>query len=511
MRVTSRAPTSPVLPAIALRAAVRAALLGFAASLPGFLLPGPAARAAEAVWPQFRGPGGRGLAAGAGALPAEIGPDTNVVWKTALPPGHSSPVIGGDRIYLTAADGEKLLTLALERASGKVLWKAEAEHEELEEIHTIGSHAQSSPATDGERMVSFFGSSGLLCYAPDGRLLWRRAMGPFKNNFGAASSPVIAGDLVLLNQDHDTDSFLMALEKRTGKTVWKTDRSEFPRGFSTPAIWEAGGRKQVVVTGTLRAVGYDLESGKEVWTVRGLCRIANVTPIVGSDGILYLAGWSPGADPGERIEAEPWTEQLAALDKDRSGTLERTEVPEGDLERRFNQIDRDKSGSITRAEYEDMARVFHTAQNAVLAVKPGGEGDITDTHVLWRRTRLVPYVPSPLLHDGLLFTVKDGGIVSAIDARTGEATKEGRVSGGASYYSSPVLGDGKLYLLSQRGELSVVSARAEWEEIASARFGEEAYATPAIVDGRIYLRTAGHLYCFASPAGEEPRTRTGSR
>src|SRR5262249_18771052 len=158
----------------------------------------------------------------------------------------------------------------------------------------------STPAADAERVVSFFGSYGLLCYDRSGKLLWQRPMGPFKNDFGAGSSPVLAGDWILLCQDHDQGSFLAAIDKRTGATVWKTDRPDFLRGYCTPVLWESGGRKQVVVAGTLRVAGYDLASGKEVWTVRGISRTVCMTPVVGDDGTLYVAGWSAGGDADAR-------------------------------------------------------------------------------------------------------------------------------------------------------------------------------------------------------------------
>ena len=153
-------------------------------------------------------------------------------------------------------------------------------------------------------------------------------------------------------------------------------------------------------------------------------------------------------------------------------------------------------GEITRREYENMRQVFHTARNVMLSIDPTGKGDVTQTHVRWRQKRHVPYVPTPLFYRGYVYAVRNGGILPSLDAATGELVKKARVSGLANYYASPVAGDGKIYLLSQRGELSVVSAEPEWRELASARFEEEAYATPAISRGRIYLRTHGHLYCF---------------
>ncbi|MYC82613.1 MAG: PQQ-binding-like beta-propeller repeat protein [Acidobacteria bacterium] len=450
-------------------------------------------------WPQFRGPNASGVASGSQKLPASIGPDRNLLWKVPLPPGHSSPVVHGDRVFVTAVEDESLLTLGLHRDTGEVLWRAEAEYGKLEEIHRDGSHAQSSPATDGQRVVSFFGSGGLFCYDRNGQLLWRRPMGPFKNGFGAASSPIIVGDRVVLNQDHDVDSFLMALDKGSGKTLWKTGRPEFPRGFSTPVSLEVNGKIQIVVSGTLRIAAYNPDTGKELWTVRGLSRIVNTTPIVGEEGVVFSATWSPGAEPGEREKLQSFPEVAGQFDGNRNGRLELEELPEGSLKARFNQFDRDKDDQLTRAEYEGMKRIFETVENVALAIRPGGTGDVTKSHVLWRQNRYLPYVPSPIHYRGYLFWVKRGGIVASLDPETGKTLKVGRVAGQSRYFSSPVAGDGKIYLLSERGELSVISAEPQWRQLSQADFQEEAYATPAISGGRIYLRTAGHLYCFGLP------------
>ncbi len=448
------------------------------------------------TWLQFRGPNAAGRMDSGQRLPDELGPDQNVIWKTPLPPGHSSPIVTEDRVFVTGVRNGKLVTIGLDRKTGKPLWERVAPHEKLEEIHTIGSHAQSSPVSDGDIVISFFGSAGLFCYDKDGEPLWEERMGPFSNTFGAASSPILSGDYVILNQDHDIDSALMIFRKDNGELVKRIDRSEFPRGYSTPIIWEQNGQKQIVVSGTLRVVGYDLGSGEEIWTVRGLARISNTTPVVGPDGVLYLAVWSPGGDTEGRIEAEPYAEIAAETDTNKNGTLELEEVPEGALKRRFPQIDRNKDGKITEQEYEFMRNVFHTAENVIVAIKPGGRGDVTDTHVMWKKRRAVPYVPSPLFHQGHVYTVKKGGIVTCRDAATGEATKTARVPKTGSYYSSPVYGDGKIYLLNERGGLSIITAEPKWKTLSTETFGEDAYATPAVVDGRIYLRTAGHLYCF---------------
>lgn len=453
----------------------------------------------QATWPQFRGIGSSGRAQDTRPLPVKIGPDTNVVWEVATPPGHSSPIVWGKRIFLTAVRDGRLETMALDRRTGELLWTAEAPYQKLEKIHAIGSHAQSTPATDGERVVSFFGSSGLFCYDPDGHPLWQLPMGPFNNDFGAGTSPIIADDRVILCQDHDTDSFLIALDKRTGRMLWKTDRSEFPRNYCTPIVWEVAGHKQIVVAATLRVVGYDFDTGRELWTVRGIARTVCMTPVIGDDGTLFVASWAGGGDDNDRIEPPPFDQAVAEFDTNHDGALGQSEVTSGPFRQRFSQVDRNKSGSITRAEYDYFRGLFQRSQNVVLAIRPGGIGEITSTHVIWEQRKLVPFCASPLYVDGRLFTVKDGGLLSCLDAISGTPLKRKRLPATGEYYSSPVTGDGKVYLLNDEGKLSVIAADSSCTILGTADFGEETYATPAIVDGRIYLRTSGHLYCFGLP------------
>ena len=450
------------------------------------------------AWAQFRGPGGHAVAVGGKVLPVEIGQDQYVVWKTPLPVGHSSPIVHGDRIFLTGVKDKKLFTIGLDRNSGKELWRTEAPSKTLEKIHAIGSHAQSTPVTDGAHVVALFGSTGLFCYDRDGKEQWRVPMGPFKTEFGAAASPLLVDGRVILNQDYDSDSVLAAYDVKTGRQIWKVDRSEFPVGYASPVIWEVAGKKQIVQAGTLQAVGYDFETGKEIWTVRGLARICNMTPTVGPDNILYLAGWGAGADPGDIIVVPPFDETLKKHDANQNGVIEAGEVPDGPIKERFPQFDRNRDGHIDRAEWEGMRSIFAAAKNRMIAIRPGGIGDITKTHVVWEQAKQLPYVPSPLVYNGLIFLAKNGGLVSTLDPKTGKSLKYDRIPAHGNYYSSPVGGDGKVYLVSQQGELTVISAQADWQVLHTADFGEAVFATPALVDGRIYLRTAGHLYCFGS-------------
>ena len=456
--------------------------------------------AAGDSWPQFRGIRGAGHYSSEKPLPTEIGPDQNVLWKVALPAGHASPILTEERIFLSAVREGKLVTLALDRRSGKLLWEAQAAATKLEDIHRIGSHAQCTPATDGERVISFFGSSGLYCYDLDGNLIWKRAMGPFNNDFGAGTSPVIVGTLVILCQDHDTDSFLLAVDKRTGETVWKTDRGEFPRNYCSPVLWEHEGHQQIVIAATMRVVGYDLATGKEMWTVRGLSRAVCMTPVVAADNHLVVAGWAGGGDLEGRISVAPFGEVAPQRDANQNGSLEEDELAEeSPLLPRFSQVDRDKTGSITKSEYEYYRELFDRAENKVLKIRPGGRGDVTQSHVVWEYRRFVPFCASPLETNDCVFTIKDGGILSCLDSKTGKRVRTKRLQANGSYYSSPVTGDGKIYLVDQRGGLTVVSADRSCQILHRVDLQEDVYGTPALVDGNVYLRTNGHMYCFGKP------------
>jgi outer membrane protein assembly factor BamB len=187
---------------------------------------------------------------------------------------------------------------------------------------------------------------------------------------------------------------------------------------------------------------------------------------------------------------------LARHDTNKNGTIEEDELPPGPARERFRMLDRNKDGHITRAEWEYGRQRFEAAQNRLVAIRPGGKGDVTKTHVLWSQEKYLPVIPSPLYYRDRLYLARNGGLFAVLDARTGKLRKQGRLYGSSNYYSSPVAADGKVWFASQSGDVTVVRVEPDWKVVCRARFGEEIFATPAIVDGRIYLRTAGHLYCF---------------
>ncbi len=458
-------------------------------------------------WEQFRGANATGVAVGDQPLPTEFD-DELLFWKTALPPGRSSPVIANGRIYLTAArDRVDLFTICLDQATGEVLWEQPAPITKLLALSLNGGQAQSSCAANDQYVVSYFGSSGLICYDRDGSQIWHKEIPPINTQFGTGSSPILVDEWVIVSQDSETDSFLMAVNLADGEEIWKTQRPLVSSSFATPVIWDNAGKRQVVVAGSLRAAGYDLETGAEAWSVRGLSWCVVSTPVVGGDGVLYVNATSPGEGEGVII-LEPFDEALAASDRDGDGAFNRDEFEEfGPRANHFPTLDRDKDGLVVREEYDYINRLWTDSQNVMLAIKPGGEGDITDSHVAWTQTKSLPFVTSPIYFQGHLFTVRDSGIVNCVNAESGKQTKQGRLSSRGDFYSSPVAGDGKVYFASSEGDVSVVSAQPKWREIGHTQFDEEIYATPALLDGRVYLRTANHLYCYGYKDPEAERER----
>lgn len=450
---------------------------------------------ADSNWPQFRGPNSQCVAPAA-KPPAHFGPTTNLLWKVAVAPGHSSPCVWGDRIFLTGFENGKLETLCLSRHDGTMLWRVTAPAEKIEPVHRLGSPASTTPATDGKSVYVYFGSFGLMSYDFNGSEQWRKPLPTPMIEFGTGSSPLLAGDLLVVNCDQDLDSFLMAVDRRTGQTVWETKRPEFRRGFSSPYLWRHDGIEEIVVTGTVWLKAYDLKDGKERWKMRGLARVANASATSG-DGLLFASSWNIGGDASDHLSLPNLEKFTSENDKDKDGKLSKSEFPKGLLLDRFTQIDLDKDGFVTPEEWRISEEIFAKAENALFAVRPGGHGDITESHRAWKQTRGLPYVPSPLFYEGRIYVVKNGGMASCYVAKTGRTLyQEERLGALGDYYSSPVAANGKIYFASHQGVVTVIAAGDVFNVISSNSLGEDIMATPAIVDGTIIYRTARHLFAF---------------
>lgn len=453
---------------------------------------------AASDWPQFRGANARGVSDTTG-LPSEFGPSKNVFWRTALPPGHSSPVLSADRIFLTAFDADRLYVITLDRATGKILWRHEVPRPRKQKLHDSNSPASPSVATDGRNAYAFFTDFGLISFGPDGEERWRVPLGPFDNPFGLGASPVLANGKVIQVCDSESGSFALAVDQKTGRTVWRVERPEMTRGFSTPVLYQpARGALQALVAGTNRFTAYDVETGKEVWWVRGLTWQLKPTPAIDGD-IVYVLGWAGGADQGNQAIVPPFREVLKVADANHDGKLSKDELSDPQYKRDFEDSDLNADGYLEEREWEKY-RERRTLVNSVMAIRLGGSGDMTEKSILWRHYKSLPNVPSPLVYQNVLYLMKEGGILTALDAATGRVLKQGRLKGALdSYYSSPVAADGKIFTASQDGHVSVIKAGPDWEVLAVNDMDDEVYATPAPVDRRLYLRTRSALYCFERP------------
>jgi len=447
------------------------------------------------AWPTFRGPNSSGVAAGA-KPPIFIGPTNSVLWKAQVPWSPSSPCIWGGRIFLTTFADNELQTRCYNREDGKLVWSRGIKVEKLETFHsTESSPAASSPATDGERLVSYFGSCGLVCYGLDGKEIWRHSL-PIAlslGGYGTTSTPVIAGNLVVVSQDRDDSSSLLAVDLHTGEKVWETPRPDSYGSFGTPIIWQNNDVEEVVMPGSLRLKGYALKTGKEDWMVEGLTAFACTTPVAG-DGLLFFAAWSDGKadDPWPT-----WEKFLEEHDKNKDGVVKLEEFDDTSRDY-YRGFDVNRDGKIDKSDWDLLLASLAKSENVVVAVKPGGRGNITQTHVAWKATRGLPYVASPLLYDGRIYMFKNGGMVTSLDAKNGQPCYlQERLNAPGNYYSSPVAADGRIYVASLNGTLTVMKAGGDKPVILhQAVFGEKIYASPALAEDKFYLRTRTTLYAF---------------
>lgn len=450
-------------------------------------------------WNRFRGPNGSGVSS-ARNLPTAFGPAQNLIWRLDLPPGHSSPIIQGDRIYLTAFRGESLVTFAIDRAAGRVLWERAAPPVKPVVVDKRNNPASPSPAVEPNGVYVFFPDYGLIAYDGAGTERWHLQLGPFNNIYGMGASPIIVGDLLILSCDQSTGSFVMALDKRTGKEKWRTPRPEARSGHSTPVVWRApDGRDEILIPGSFLLTSYDALTGAKRWWVRGLSFELKSVPVISGD-TLYINGYgSTENEPGQHFTAPPADEIFKTDDKNGDGKLQKAEVSDSRAQRVwFAAIDLDHDGALSKDEWE-YYRAALESENGLLAIKLGGSGDMTATAIRWKYRRSVPQLPSPLFYRNVLYMVNEGGIVTTLNPATGDVIKQGRLTGAIdAYFASPIAGDGHVYFTSEQGAISVLEPTGDLTPTVVNNIGEDCYATPALADGRIYVRSRSALYAFGT-------------
>jgi outer membrane protein assembly factor BamB len=429
----------------------------------------PAARPAAGSWPSFRGPGASGVADGQD-LPATWDARTNegILWRTPIPGlAHSSPVVWGDRVFVTSAissranatfkpglygDGDasddrsrhRWMLYAIDKRTGKVVWeRVAAEGEPRNKRHIKSTYASASPATDGRIVVAWFGSEGVFAYDVNGVRLWRVDLGRVdmgaydipSYEWGPASSPIIWKDMVFVQCDTQADSFVVALDARTGKTIWKTDRQELP-SWGTPTVVAAGGAEELVANASNYIRAYDPRTGKELWKLGGSSKITAPTPFLANGLVIVASGRAP--------------------------------------------------------------------ERPLFAVRPGARGDLTlakdqagNAGVAWSKTGRGSYMPTPLAYGGILYVLANNGVFDAYEIDTGKEIYRQRLEPvGSGFSASPVAADGRIYLTSEDGEIIVVAAGREFRKLGSSSMGELVMATPALSDGAMFVRGVSTLFAI---------------
>ncbi len=480
-------------------------------------------------WDQFRGPNGSGVAEDA-RPPIKLDA-SHLAWKTPIPPGLSSPVHFENRIFLTALDKGRLVTLAFDKTDGKPLWRREAPEVELEKVHETSSPATPTPLVDADRVYVYFGSYGLLCYDHEGKELWKKPIPTPKSLYGMSTSPISYGDNLILVLDNDANieksklsqSKIVCLKKSNGDQVWEAPRPFHRSGWSTPAIWKHDKGTDLVVLGNSNARGYDPESGEEKWHTGGFSRETVAVPVFGN-GHVYIASSLLGGGGDAEIDPAPFWNSVLRMDANKDGKFARSEITEhftypirpelplghpgygiplpknpehrkGRQKGIFGWVDKDKDGFWTKEEF--FANLSNRRGKPLLiAVSPGGKGDITKTHIEWELNRGLPEVPSPLFYKNRIYLVRNGGVISCINAADGDILYRDRLGGSGHYSASPVAANGHLYAVSNRGVVSVVKAGDEFEVAHEYDLGEPVYVTPALDSASIYFRTGTHLMTF---------------
>ena len=454
-------------------------------------------------WPQFRGHNARGVSTESRNLPVRFSTTEGVLWSIELGEGIACPVVANGRVCATAMIKENTFAVfCLDVAEGRLLWERTFDVTDLPAITSPNTYASSTPAMDAERVYVYFSTLGLMALdLESGDTIWQHELAApqYLLAWGAAHSPILYQDLLIFNQDDDRSPFLLALDKTTGEIRWKTTRPEMLAGYAVPVICQANGREDIVVAGSGKLKGYDPSNGKELWTCNTLLRTVMTSPVVDQDRI-YISIQSYGdTDRVLKYALLQWK------DTDQDGKLDKSEVGPS-FWQKFDRGDRDGDGFLADEEidaaFQSPANMVGGG-NTIQAVRGGGSGDVTDSHLIWNLDNRSPSnIASPLVMDGQLFVVKKGGISASFDAVSGATTWEKkRIRNFGNYYASPIGGDGKIYVTGENGFVVVLEGGADKPKVlAKNDMGDSCVATPAIADDRIFVRTLNRLYCFSNEA-----------
>jgi outer membrane protein assembly factor BamB len=467
-------------------------------------------------WPQFRGINCSGIAAKGQHPPINFGLDENFLWKINLPEGLSSPCIWGDCIFITGTSREgKLLKLfCIDRNDGTIRWEEDIPVEEFEMTHPIGCPATATPSTDGERVYFYFGSYGLLCYDLNGEKRWEFPMPIPKSRHEMGTSPVVAGDLVILNCFGDqNDPRLLAINKYNGNQVWTHSlpkpENYIRDSYSTPVIY----KDEIIIYASDFVSGFDIKTGDNKW--RFVINVADAvcTPVLGKD-VLYTVSYSAMGNPMLREQFPDFSEFAATYDQNGDLKLDQNEVkdftfllyaempdipgPTVPIMYVMGWWDWNKDASIDSTEWKNVIAQWEARYNrqGLKAIKLGGKGDIGLNNLVWDHIDDVPYISSPLFFKDHVYMIKNGGVISCFNAQNGQLIYREKLGASGTYFSSPIVVNNRIYVASRSGIVTVFEAGNKMNILAQNDLDEIIMASPAVVDNKLYIRTAESLYAF---------------
>ena len=471
-------------------------------------------------WSQFRGPNGSAVAEDA-KPPTELKPESNLKWKTALATGHSSPIQFRDRLIVNGTDGTFMITYAINMANGRVEWENRIGVEKLERHHGTNNAAPNSPVTDGNWVYVYHPSFGLVAYDYDGAEQWQKPLPMVKTprNQGSGTSPVLAGDLLVIDRQLHGDTHLLAVNKKDGSEVWKAPRPLNSWSFATPILFEEAGVPMVGMAGKGSFIAYSLANGEQQWWVTGLATQVCASPVF-VDGVLYISSSGAQGDDTNTTSPPDWDDIIGTWDTNKDGILDVKEIPDdilvtdrktstgaGNFKLRgmvslfYKDLAKDGYTKVEWAEMKEKSHNFLKGpmnRPVMVAVRPGGKGDVTDTHVIWKESKRLPEIPSPVVYQGRVYNIRSGGILNCRDAETGKVIYDKRIGAPGGYFSSPIAANGHLYVANDRGEITVIKTGDEFQVVSKSELGEPVAASPAIVDDTLIFRSASNLWAFAN-------------
>ena len=485
--------------------------------LPTLILSGAGVAQDAEDWRGFRGTEGlaRSLSSDEGVL-ARLGKDAPL-WKVPSGSGHSSPAIAGRTLFLSAAEdgGKTFVMTAYRRSDGGVLWQHRVSGRENGRYgHRAANPAAPTPCTDGKRVYFYFGGYGLIAREIDsGKLAWERKLAFRSNTFGTGTSPILHGDLLVLNRDGSKEAAILGISVKDGTTKWEIPRPGFRTTYATPFIWKNAKRTELVVPGMLSLRSYDPADGALLWNVDDLCVFPCTTPAASKDRLFFAAWATPNADAKEKRDQTFWGDIQVSpeeasdpswfftrFDKDGNGLITRDELPPSRALDVFNFVDTNRDEAWSKVEYARIENSSAPGRNILVAVDEGGDNVLLPGKgVAWtyEKGKALPYVSSPLLVKNRLYLVKTGGVLTCLDATSGSTLygpKRCGISG--EYYASPISWGDKIILCAQRGIVLVLKDADELTILKEHDLGEEIYATPAVVDQTLYIRSRDHLWAF---------------